>query len=145
MTTTTRGDRVVQLREARGWTQPELAERLTRLLDKPETVYPETLSRIERRRNETSVGMLAALAQALDTTADYLLGLTDDPSIPALPRYPIPAPELYAALERANALDVGQRVGHRVPDADIKKAARGWRRAAFPRGTTEAKHHETRQ
>lgn len=119
-----RGERVRQLREAVPWTQADLAERARRYSEN-RAIHVETILRIEKGYNEPIAWLLAALAQALDTTADYLLGLTDDPSIPALPRYPIPAPELYGALERANALDGGQRVGHRVPDADIEKAARG--------------------
>lgn len=104
-----RGERVRQLREAVPWTQADLAERARRYSEN-RAIHVETILRIEKGYNEPIAWLLSALAQALDTTADYLLGLTDDPSIPALPRYPIPAPELYAALERANALDVGQRV-----------------------------------
>ena len=104
-----RGERVRQLREAVPWTQEDLAERARRYSD-DRPVPVQTVLRIEKNQNQPSAWLLSALAQALDTTADYLLGLTDDPSIPALPRYPIPAPELYAAVEKANALDVGQRV-----------------------------------
>lgn len=104
-----RGERVRQLREAVPWTQPELAERARRYSD-GRPIPVQTVLRIEKNQNQPSAWLLAALAQALDTTADYLLGLTDDPSIPALPRYPIPAPELYAAVEKANALMPAQRI-----------------------------------
>lgn len=40
------------------------------------------ISRYERGENVPSAEMLISLARALETTADFLLGLTDDPSRP---------------------------------------------------------------
>lgn len=53
-----------------------------------------TLSRIENGKNEPAAWMLLALAQALGTTTDYLLGLTDDPGAAAGAGLPVPAPGL---------------------------------------------------
>lgn len=66
-----RGDRVRALREARGWTQYELAFRCH--------IAVSFLSDIERRRRNPGAQIVAKLADALETSTDYLLGRADDP------------------------------------------------------------------
>ena len=68
---TFRGDRLKQVRESRGFTQNKLAE-----LAGTDNVQ---LSRYENGKVEPSLKMLALLAENLDVSTDYLLGLSDDP------------------------------------------------------------------
>jgi len=69
----------------------------------------ETLSTIENGRRNPGSALLEALAQALDTSIDYLVGLTDDPGI-AIPAMPVPELELVDLVARLNALDPVARV-----------------------------------
>lgn len=66
-----RGDRLKVLRESKGYTHEELAE----LLDLGTT----QIWRYENGKTDPSGDILSRIAQVLDVTADYLLGLTDDP------------------------------------------------------------------
>ena len=69
------GARVRALREARGWTQGQLAY-------KARTTAPQ-ISRIENdERPGVQAVTIGRIAQALDTTVGYLLGQTGDPSRP---------------------------------------------------------------
>ncbi|MCT8388986.1 XRE family transcriptional regulator [Leuconostoc holzapfelii] len=63
-------ERIQQLRQQKKLTQSELAELVgtTRV----------TVGRIERDINKPSIGMLSLIADALDTTMDYLQGKTDN-------------------------------------------------------------------
>ena len=63
-------ERIQQLRQQKKLTQSELAELVgtTRV----------TVCRIERDINKPSIGMLSLIADALDTTMDYLQGKTDN-------------------------------------------------------------------
>ncbi|MER2130218.1 helix-turn-helix domain-containing protein [Leuconostoc lactis] len=63
-------ERIQQLRQQKKLTQSELAELVgtTRV----------TVGRIERDINKPSIGMLSLIADALDTTMDYLQGRTDN-------------------------------------------------------------------
>jgi transcriptional regulator with XRE-family HTH domain len=65
------GERIVLLRRRKGLTQPELAHRTKMGIT--------TLNRIEKAHHTTSIDKLVALARELGTSADYLLGLSDDP------------------------------------------------------------------
>ena len=70
------GDRVRVLRESRGMNQSDLARKTG--------IVRSQISRIEKEeRPGVGAAMIGDLAQALGTTVDYLLGLTDDPSQPA--------------------------------------------------------------
>lgn len=73
--TTVRGDRVKRLREKRAMTQAQLAA--------DTGVAQSYLSEIERGATP-SVGSdaLVSVARALDTSVDYIVGLTDDPRSP---------------------------------------------------------------
>jgi len=66
------GERLHSLRELKALSQDRLAE-IT-------GISQNQISRYERGINDPTGKALVALARALDTTADYLLGLTDDPS-----------------------------------------------------------------
>lgn len=71
-----RGDRVRQIREAKGLTQPELAAK--------SGVKQSTISDIEKGKSKHPRGV-AELARAMETNEHYLWGLTDD-SAPAAER-----------------------------------------------------------
>jgi transcriptional regulator with XRE-family HTH domain len=65
-------DRIYDLRIQRKWTQTELAER--------SGVSQNAISNYERSEREAGSTAIVALARALNCSADYLLGLTDDPT-----------------------------------------------------------------
>jgi len=66
------GIRLRKLREKLGLTQDELAEKIG--------VNSLQINRYEHDKNEPSGELVARMAKALYTSADYLLGLTDDPA-----------------------------------------------------------------
>lgn len=68
-----RGDRLRTLREAANLTQEELAIEI-------DSSEPQIL-RYEKNQNEPRADVLVRLAQFFSVSADYLLGLTDNPSI----------------------------------------------------------------
>lgn len=67
-----RGQRIRQVRESLGWTQDDLAEKIG--------VAVLQINRYEHDKNEPSAEMLSRLAKALGCSADYLLGLVNDPA-----------------------------------------------------------------
>ena len=69
------GERVVLLRRRARLSQPELAEQAD--------MSVTTLNRVENAHQSLYMEKIAALAMALRTTADYLLGLSDDPEKPS--------------------------------------------------------------
>ena len=66
------GERVLLLRRRKGLTQPQLAQQTGMGI--------ATLNRIENGHQSMNMDKVVALVQALGTTADYLLGLSDEPS-----------------------------------------------------------------
>ena len=65
------GERVAKERAKRGWTQQELASHAG--------VRYETINRIENGKHaEPRVYVAVALAKALGTTVDYLVGMYED-------------------------------------------------------------------
>jgi transcriptional regulator with XRE-family HTH domain len=71
MTTSTFGERLRRIREQRGLTQQELAERAG--------IRYETINRIENGKHaEPRVYVGVALAKALGVTMDYLVGMYDE-------------------------------------------------------------------
>ena len=73
------GSRVREVRERLGMTQEKLAQQVE--------IERNTLWYIEAGRTKhPRADQVAALAQALHVSADYLLGLTDDPRPPKRPR-----------------------------------------------------------
>lgn len=67
-----RGDRVKQRRLSIGLSQEELALRAG--------TDQKRISKYERGESDANGETISQLAQALETSADYLLGLTDDPT-----------------------------------------------------------------
>jgi len=65
------GQRLKSVREWRGLSQEDLASRIH--------VGTQQIWRWENGKTTPNADYIARLARALDTTADYLLGLTDDP------------------------------------------------------------------
>jgi len=66
-----RGDRTKAARVARGWTQKDLSEK--------SGLHVPLLSELERGSGrDIRISTLAALARALEVSADYLLGLSND-------------------------------------------------------------------
>jgi transcriptional regulator with XRE-family HTH domain len=66
-----RTERLKQLRQKRGFTQDELADRAG--------VHLRAIQRYEAGETEPSLDVALRLARALETTTDYLGGETDDP------------------------------------------------------------------
>lgn len=66
--------RVKQLREQRGWSQEQLAHE--------SGTTQRQISKYETGKNEPTAHVLLALASALNTSADYLLGTTSNPEKP---------------------------------------------------------------
>lgn len=66
-----RGDRLRQLREARGFSQDELAAQLG--------FGAAQMNRYENGKADPSLDGITRIANALQVTTDWLLGLTDDP------------------------------------------------------------------
>lgn len=71
------GERIRLLREATGLTQAECAARLTA---EGAGVNQAFISQVERGEKSVSLETLVALARLLEVSADYLLGLDDDPT-----------------------------------------------------------------
>ena len=69
------GERVVLLRRRARLSQPELAEQAD--------MSVTTLNRVENAHQSLYMEKIAALATALGTTADYLLGLSEDTGKPS--------------------------------------------------------------
>lgn len=66
------GERVRQLREAQQLTQRELADRVN--------MNHRSLSFLETGRSMANAQLVSRLARELNVSADYLVGLTDDPT-----------------------------------------------------------------
>lgn len=73
------GERVQSLRDKKGWNQSKLAA--------VSGVSQSHLSDIEAGKKSARGAALSKLAEALDTTTDYLLGRVDDPTPPRLERH----------------------------------------------------------
>ncbi|MBQ3532902.1 MAG: helix-turn-helix transcriptional regulator [Oscillospiraceae bacterium] len=73
------GQRINELRTAKGWSQVELAKRLR--------VAKQTVSNWENDNIQPSIEMLVRLAKLFGVTTDYLLGLEETPrlSVEGLP------------------------------------------------------------
>jgi transcriptional regulator with XRE-family HTH domain len=68
-------ERVIAERETHGWTRRELA--------KQAGLHEQHLAKVERgQRQRIEADTIIKLAQALGCSADYLMGLTEDPTPP---------------------------------------------------------------
>lgn len=74
------GKRINILRRERGWTQDDLAERLSR---HGVTVGKTWISTLERSKTNKlpATDVVVTMAKVLGTTTDYLLMVTDDPAL----------------------------------------------------------------
>ena len=89
------GERIGLLRRRQGMTQRTLGEEAD--------IHPNTIARLERGKLTDLPGKaVARLAQALGTTADYLLGLSEQET----PREETPAPAPLKAARRRSAASV---------------------------------------
>jgi transcriptional regulator with XRE-family HTH domain len=78
-------ERVIAERETHGWTRRELA--------KQAGLHEQHLAKVERgQRQRIEADTIIKLARALGCSADYLMGLTEDPTPPNRPRSRTPAP-----------------------------------------------------
>ena len=73
----TLGERICFLRDNLEMTQSELAEKVG--------ITPMTLAKYTKDLNEPRSSTIAKLAEVLNTTSDYILGLIDDYSLPDNP------------------------------------------------------------
>ena len=110
--------RIKEARERAGYTQTELATKLG--------VAPNTFCGYENGLHDPKSGMLIKIARECDTTIDFLLGLTDSPSINQ-EKKKAPAPEgarekEHILLDETNDLlvELGYiRKGQQLSDADL--------------------------
>jgi transcriptional regulator with XRE-family HTH domain len=65
------GERIRTLRRRRHWTQPDLAAKAK--------IGMTTLNRLENGHHSMSIDKLVALVKTLETSADYILGLSGEP------------------------------------------------------------------
>lgn len=98
------GERVKALRQQHDWSQGQLLLQATRFMPGGEPFDRSTLSRLENGERNPSAVIVVALAQALSTSTDYLLGLAADPSPTAQPAYPVPLPDVAPFVAALNAL-----------------------------------------
>src|SRR5512146_80945 len=95
----TLSERIRRLRELKGWSLMELAER--------SGVSYNHVYKLERgSRRQAGAEILSALAAALGTTTDYLTGVTEDWRSPADDGRPIPGPEIADMVDKLNQLPV---------------------------------------
>lgn len=108
MTTNITARRIVALREKQGLLQPDLAQ-----LAQIEQSY---VSKLERGLAPNVSGVvLARIATALETTTDYLLGLSDDPN----PR-PAPNHASFATREFRQLAEAWAYLSDAGMEADLK-------------------------
>ncbi|MED0672679.1 helix-turn-helix transcriptional regulator [Aneurinibacillus aneurinilyticus] len=90
----TLGEKLKMLREKRGWTQTQAAEKLG--------VSSQVISNYERDYRSPDADNLKKLAELYSTTTDYLTGLVDDPS----PRVNNPIPKEGTKPEKDSKLNL---------------------------------------
>src|SRR5690242_14046503 len=109
------GERLRVIREQRGYTQDELAE----LLD----VGQQQIHRWEANKSDPSTDSIAGLAKILGVTADYLLGLADNPDERLQNKELVLAPEerkVVQAIRAGNFAMLFQTLAHLVKSQNIK-------------------------
>jgi integrase/DNA-binding XRE family transcriptional regulator len=100
------GDRIRYLREKRGWSQEQLVIQARHVSGNDDVLSRVTLSRIENGHQLPTIATLMAVTAALNTTMDYLCGMTDDPR----PRESRGIPEdLEPLVERLERLEPEER------------------------------------
>lgn len=124
------GDRVRTLREARGWTQAELGERLN--------LSQSTINRYENDARSPDIETLCKVADVFGVSVDFLIGRSDSLTVPHIENQPVFARRLrrlresqgLSASEAASELGVPETVlakyetGDLEPDIDfLRKTA----------------------
>lgn len=67
-----RGDRLKQIRESRGFSQKDLADRIG--------ISDQQVYRYENGKSDPTADVLMRIAQELEVSADYLIGLVENPT-----------------------------------------------------------------
>jgi len=100
------GKRLRELREAHNYSREQFAEKID--------LGVSQLWRYERGESDATADVLARIASALGTTADYLIGLTDNP----LPNYDNNGlqPDEVALLSARRRGDFREAIKLLVPD-----------------------------
>jgi len=100
-----RGDRVRALLEQKGWRLVDLHAQVRRR--RPSTAW-STISHAVNGLHDPSLGLVAAIAAALEVAPQYLLGLSDKPEAPSS-QFPVPEPELWQLVTEMNTLQSSLR------------------------------------
>lgn len=116
-----RSDRLKHLREAKGWSKEQLAERAA--LSRP------MITKSERGKNSPRSETLDHLAQALDCTTDYLLGRGPDYESPSIAAVYM-AFEVFIAQQPELSNDQRERCRRALPHPNAPKTAEEWRSLA---------------
>ncbi len=94
-----KGARLRQVRESRGYTQDELAIRLN--------LGQSQLNKYENNKSDPTPEVIVRLAKELNVTADWLLGLVDEPNENVrLPDLSAQELKLLQAFRRKNYQDI---------------------------------------
>lgn len=112
------GERIINRRESMDKKQYQVAEEIG--------VTKATMCKYERGQNIPNADILARLAASLETSADYLCGLTDDSAPPASIRARLGEEDLrlireLLLLSRENKLRVSERIKTLLEDQREKR------------------------
>jgi transcriptional regulator with XRE-family HTH domain len=114
--------RVREARNRRGWTQAELADRLTEL---GHPTNQPTVARLESGKRAVPIEELFALAAALEVPPVHLLTpLDDDAQVAVTPNTSVPAPLARAWLRGQAALPGAGTDWTQVPESELRRLIR---------------------
>jgi transcriptional regulator with XRE-family HTH domain len=125
------GNRIRELRESAGLSQGELADRARRYAPGGKLVTRNSISRYENGHTYPDSWMATAIAKALEVSAEYVLGQTDDPTLGSMPPFPIPKPDLYSAVAALNELPADLRRRAIVILEEAIALAQGWSTSSY--------------
>jgi transcriptional regulator with XRE-family HTH domain len=112
-----RPDRLENLRDAKGWSQEQLADRAG--------LSHSLITKTENGKNSPRSEALDKLAQALDCTTDYLLGRGPDYKTPAVAAAHM-AFDVFIAREGVTA-EQRERCHRALRHTDAPRTAQAWR------------------
>ncbi|CGG62414.1 transcriptional regulator [Streptococcus pneumoniae] len=72
-------ERLRKLRQERSWSMKELGEKLSEVVGS--SFSSASVSNWEKKGSEPPYNILAAIAQIFDVSADYLIGISDTPTL----------------------------------------------------------------
>ncbi|MCM1419237.1 MAG: helix-turn-helix domain-containing protein [Bacteroides sp.] len=115
------GERILNRREALDKKQYEIAEEIG--------VTKATMCKYERGQNLPNAEIVARLAAALETSADYLCGVTDDPARRAVGRTKPADEDLrlfreFLLLSKENKYRVAERIKILLEEQEREKVGR---------------------